>query len=223
LHAVTFNKQSLCQFQKTHGVVASSSIFRLLSKTVALPGRVSAYRERRRRDKASRTLKDALRTYLEGRYANALKLAEKAFKGSEERGVAALMAARAAHQLRDEDRYRIWLGRAAESDEEVRMARLMTEAEMAVDGRRFDEAAERLALVQSGGPRQIAALRLSLRVAQAQDDWEGVLRLARQLRKHKALNAEQAEPLIRRAHLAWLTRHDDDGRPSLPYRPPPDS
>jgi HemY protein len=182
---------------------------RLVGRTLELPSRVSAFRDRQRRDRAGRSLRDAVRVYLEGRYAQALKLADGAFDASEGKGLAAVMAARAAHALGDDNRYRIWLARAAEVDE-VRVARLMTEAEMALQGRRFDEAAERLAVLQTGGQRHIAALRLSLRTAQAQGDWEEVLRLARQLRKHKALTPEQAEPLIRRAHLEWLRRHDHD-------------
>lgn len=185
-------------------------VSRLVGRTLELPSRVSAFRDRQRRDRAGRSLRDAVRVYLEGRYAQALKLADGAFDAGEGKGLAAVMAARAAHALGDDNRYRIWLARAAEVGDEVRVARLMTEAEMALQGRRFDEAAERLAVLQTGGQRHIAALRLSLRTAQAQGEWEEVLRLARQLRKHKALTPEQAEPLIRRAHLEWLRSHDHD-------------
>lgn len=186
-------------------------LLRLVGRALELPQRVTAFRDRKRRERAGRSLRDAVRVYLEGRYAQALKLAEVAFDAGEGQGVAALMAARSAHAMGDETRYRVWLGRATEVGDEVRVARLMTEAEMALLGRRFDEAAERLDVLQSaGGQRHIAALRLSLRAAQARGEWEEVLRLARQLRKHKALSSEQAEPLIRRAHLEWLRRHDHD-------------
>lgn len=186
-------------------------LLRLVGRALELPARVTAFRDRKRRERGGRSLRDAVRVYLEGRYAHALKLAEGAFDAGEGQGVAALVAARSAHAMGDETRYRVWLGRATEVGEEVRVARLMTEAEMALAGRRFDEAADRLDVLQStGGQRHIAALRLSLRAAQARGEWEEVLRLARQLKKHKALSAEQAEPLVRRAHLEWLRRHDHD-------------
>lgn len=201
---------NLLLFLVAVGFAITYFLFRLVGRTLELPARVLAFRDRKRRDWAGRTLRDAVRVYLEGRYAQALKLADKAFATGEGKGLAAVMAARAAHALGDDSRYRIWLARATEVGEEVRVARLMTEAEMALQGRRFDEAAERLAVLQAGGQRHIAALRLSLRTAQAQGEWEEVLRLARQLRKHKALTPEQAEPLIRRAHLEWLRGHDHD-------------
>ena len=177
------------------------AVLRLVSNTIALPGRVGVFRERRRRENAGRSLREALRMLFEGRFSQALKLADAAHSAGEGRAVAALVAARAAHSMHDETRYRIWIGRAAEQEEESRVARLMTEAELAVEGRRFEEAAERLDSLRQAGHRHIAALRLSLRVASALAQWEEVLRLARQLRKHKALSDEQARTVMRRAHL----------------------
>ena len=179
-------------------------LLRLFARAAELPGRVGAYRARRRKDKAGQALREALRTLFEGRFAQALKHAGTAFAAGERAPVAALVAARAAHAMRDDTRYRLWLGRAAEQDEAVRIARLMTEAELAVEGRRFQEAAERLEQLRGAGQRHIAALRLSLKVASALGHWEEVLRLARQLKKHKALSDEQAQPLLRRAHLERL-------------------
>jgi len=181
--------------------VGSYVVLRLIGKTLALPGRVGIFRERRRRDKAGRALREGLRALFEGRYAQAVKRAGAAFDAGESRPIAALVAARGAHAMHDDTRYRIWIGRASEQDEEARVARLMTEAELAVEGRRFEEAAAHLESLRLLGHRHIAALRLSLRVASALGQWDEVLRLARQLRKHKALTDEQAQPLLRRAHF----------------------
>ncbi|HQU90210.1 MAG TPA: heme biosynthesis protein HemY, partial [Denitromonas sp.] len=112
-----------------------------------------------------------------------------------------------AHALRDDARYRDWLGKAA-TDERLRAARIMTEAEMAVEGRRFDEAAERIRALKGSDNRPVATLRLALKTAHALEKWEELVRIARQLRKHKALSKEQAEPLLRRAHLAALRERD---------------
>lgn len=179
-------------------------VLRLVSNTVSLPGRVGVFRERRRRESAGRSLRDALRALFEGRYSQAMKLADNAYSAGEGRAVAALVAARAAHAMHDDTRYRIWIGRATEQEGDSRVARLMTEAELAVEGRRFQEAAERLEGLRLAGQRHIAALRLGLRVASALAQWDEVLRLARQLRKHKALSGEQAQSVIRRAHLERL-------------------
>ena len=106
------------------------------------------------RERAAQAIYDAVRLRIEGRFGQALKQATAAYEAGESRGLAALLAARAAHSLRDETRYRYWLGKAAEHDGETRVARLMTEAKLAVEERRFDEAAERIADLQAGGQRQ---------------------------------------------------------------------
>ena len=53
-----------------------------------------------------------------GRFGQALKQATAAYETGESPGLAALLAARAAHSLRDETRYRYWLGKVAEEGEE---------------------------------------------------------------------------------------------------------
>ncbi|MBN8441319.1 MAG: heme biosynthesis protein HemY [Thauera sp.] len=179
-------------------------LLRLVRRTLGLPAQVAQWRERRRREKAGLALREALRAQFEGRFAQALKFASSAFASGESPAMAALVAARAAHAMRDDTRYRIWLGHAAEQGEEARVARLMTEAELAIEGRRFDEAAERLETLRLAGHRHIAVLRMSLTVASALGQWDELLRSTRQLLKHKALSVAQAEPLLRRAHLERL-------------------
>lgn len=181
--------------------VSAYAVLRIIRRTMALPGRVVQYRERRRKEKAGRALRDALRALFEGRFAQSVKFAGAAFSDGENRSMAALVAARAAHAMRDDTRYRIWLGKSAEQEEESRVARLMTEAELAVEGRRFEEAAEHLENLRLAGHRHIAVLRLSLRVASALARWEEVLRTARQLHKHKAMSEDQMRSVLRRAHV----------------------
>ena len=151
--------------------VAAYSLSRLVARTLALPRAVQQFRARKSRERASQAIYDAVRLRIEGRFGQALKQATAAYEANEAPGLAALLAARAAESLRDETRYRHWLAKAAEHDDEVRLARLMTEAKLAVEGRRFAEAGERLAELQAGGQRHIAALRLALRTAQATGDW----------------------------------------------------
>jgi len=197
--------------------LVSYVVLRLIGKTVALPGRVGVFRERRRKDKAGKAFRESLQALFEGRFAHAVKRAGAAFDSGESRAMAAIVAARAAHALHDDTRYRIWIGRAAEQQEEVRVARLMTEAELAIDARRFEEAAEKLESLKLSGHRHIAVLRLSLRVASALGRWDEVLRLARQLRKHKALTDEQMQPLVRRAHLERMRELAGDGEALAAY------
>src|SRR5262249_40876979 len=93
---------------------------RLLGQALALPATVRAYRARRRQERANAALTAALQAYYEGRYARAEKEASLAFEAGQTPGIAALLAARAAHQMRDFTRREAWLERAAESGEAVR-------------------------------------------------------------------------------------------------------
>ncbi|TYC48495.1 heme biosynthesis protein HemY, partial [Zoogloea oleivorans] len=131
------------------GFGAVYALSRLVSRTLALPRAVQHFRQRKSRERASQALYDAARLRIEGRFGQALKQAAVAYEANESPGLAALLAARSAHSLRDDERYRFWLEKAAAHDSEARVARLMTEAELAVEGRRFDEAAERIADLQA--------------------------------------------------------------------------
>ena len=183
------------------GVLLIHLALRVFTRTLALPSRVVQWRERRRREKADKALHGAINALFEGRFAQSLKSASTAYAATEGSSMAALVAARAAHALQDETRYREWLDHAAEQGKESEVARLMTEAELAIESRQFDVASSRLAQLREGGHKHIAMLRLEARVAFELGRWEELLHILRQLRKHKALTAEQAAPGLRRVHI----------------------
>ncbi|TYC48381.1 heme biosynthesis protein HemY, partial [Zoogloea oleivorans] len=74
-----------------------------------------------------------------------------------------------------------------------------------------------IADLQAGGQRHIAALRLALRTAQAKGNWVEAVRLVRQLVKVKALTAEQAEPVKRRANQEGLRQRAGDALALMNY------
>ena len=194
------------------GFAIGYGLLRTVINTLRLPQAVRAWRERKRREKASRALREAVQQLFEGRYGHALKNAGVSFAAGEAPALSALVAARAAHFLRDSRREEAWLKRAAEHDAEAHAARLMTEAELHVDARRFEAALVALEALQEGGGRHIAALRLALRVHRGLGRWDDVLKVARQLEKHRALTPEAAAPLKLRAHLESLRDRSGDAR-----------
>lgn len=187
-------------------------LLRALAHAVRLPRSVRAYRQRRRHEKAARALREAVQQLFAGRYGHALKNAALSHAAGEAPALSALVAARAAHFLRDEKREEEWLKRAGEQDGGAHTARLMTEAELHVDARRFDAALGALQALQADSGRHIAALRLGLRVYRGLGRWDDVLRVARQLEKHRALSAEAAAPLKQRAHLENLRQREGDSQ-----------
>ena len=192
-------------------------LLRMVSHTLRLPRAVREFRERKRQEKGVRALREAVQQLFEGRYGHALKNAALSYAAQEAPALSALVAARAAHFLRDGRREEEWLKRAAEHDAQAHAARLMTEAELHVDARRFDEALAALDALQEGGGRHIAALRLALRVHRGLGRWDDVLKVARQLEKHRALTQDAAVPLKQRAHLENLRGREGDARALVAY------
>ena len=181
-----------------------------IALTLSLPGRVRDYRERRRQAKASAIFQEAVRLLFEGRFGHALKKAAEAHAAGEAPGLAALIAARAAQRMREPGKQEAWLDRATLDDARTEAARLMLEAEMCLDARRFEDAVAVLARLQVIAGRHIAALRLELRAQQGCGNWDEVLRITRQLEKRDAMAAEVARELKLKAHQENVAQRQGD-------------
>ena len=190
------------------GFIAAYFLLRLISRTLDLPGRVSAFRARKRLEKAARSMREAVRALYEGRLSDSLKSARVAYASGGEVPEAALIAARAAHGLNDEQRYREWIDRAR-SYEKGRVPATLTAAELAVAEGRWDDAAEFLSVLERHGHRSSTVLRLSLEVARARREWGRIIECVSQLQSIKAMNAEMARPRIREARLLRLEQLRD--------------
>jgi HemY protein len=185
-------------------------LFRLLGSTLALPATVHAWRARRRRERAHTALAAALQAYYEGRYARAEKEAGVAFESGPTPGVAALLAARAAHQMRDFERRDRWLERADSSGEGLQAARLVSRAELALEDRDFTAARDALRNLHGAGPKHVATTRMLLRAERGAGAWDEVLRLASQLSKRDAIAPALAEEYKVQATVELLARSADD-------------
>jgi HemY protein len=191
-------------------VLALYMVMRALAVTVGLPKRVREYRERRQRERAGLVFQDAVRLLFEGRFGQAMKKAGESYAAGTAPGLSALMAARAAQRLREPEKLQDWMTRAMSDDPRNEAATLMLEAEMMNESRRFDEALAALDRLQDKKGRHIAALRLELRARQGNGDWDGVLKLARQLEKRDALPPEVAREVKTLAHLENIARRRAD-------------
>lgn len=189
------------------GVALLYTTFHFIDALMRMPARAARYRSRQRRRRAVAALRDAARLYFEGRYGHAQRSARVAVEGGESPGLAALIGARAAHAMREQAQADDWL-REAERHDELRVARLMTEADILTDRREFSDALDRIDTLQSGGQRHVAALRLAMRARRGLGDWVGLLRVVRLLLKHRALTPEQAAPVRRQAHTGALHELD---------------
>ena len=182
------------------------ALFRVVSHLLRMPAQVSMLRKHWRQNRGREALRGAMQMLYEGRYTKSQKLARRAYDLDEAPALAALTAARAAHQMRDGEERDRWLERAAGARGDSLEARLATRAELLLDERRFAEARDVLRELDAKGPKQVATMRLLLRAEQGLKNWEEVLRIVRLLEKREALPAEAAESLRITAIVETLKR-----------------
>jgi HemY protein len=184
---------------------------RLLGHALSLPTHVRAFRSRRRRERAHGAFAAALQAYYEGRYARAEKEAAVVYELGSTQGLAALLAARAAHQMRDFERRDRWLERAEGAAPGLEAARLVTRAELALEERDFAGARQALRGLHERGPKHIATLRMLLRAERGAGAWDEVRRLASQLVKRDAIAPALAEEYNVQATVELLQRSGSEG------------
>lgn len=184
-------------------------LIRVARKTFQMPQRVALYRQRQSERRAARALRNALQAHFEGRYGHAEREAIDAQELPETAGLAALIAARSAHRMREYGRRDDWL-RRAEADTGLRAAKLMTEAECLVDAREGVRALGVVGEMHAAGARHIQSVRLALKAHQYAGDWESVLRLLRTLNKRDALHPAAARQMKTSAYRALFAARADD-------------
>lgn len=182
------------------------ALLRLVSHTLRMPSQVSLLRKHWRQNRGREALRGSMQMLLEGRFGKSQKLARRAYELQEAPALAALTAARAAHQMRDGEERDRWLERAAGAPGDSIEARLATRAELLLDERRFEEARQVLRELDAKGPKQVATMRLLMRAEQGLQNWEEVLRIVRLLAKRDALAPETAETLRVAATVETLKR-----------------
>jgi HemY protein len=192
------------------GYFAFYFLARLAATVVAIPARVRAYREERERTRLRSSLNDALLAFFQGRYASAEKSAAAALAGDETKGVAAIIAARSAHELGRFSEREQFLDHAKGSAPEVDQARLTTLADLLVRQGRHEEALAVLKDLSARDSRNLRLLRLKLEAEQALRNWDEVLATVGSLLKLGGIGPAEAAAARRAAHLGNLNRKAQD-------------
>ena len=178
-------------------------LLRFIFGAVGLPAKVREYRERRRRDNARATLLTAVNAFFAGRFGRAEKAAVAAMESADTSALGAVLAARAAHELRRYEERDAYLARAEELASGEPVVRIIAAADMLLDQRRFQEA---LIALRTLPDKHTAALRLELKAQQQAKNWDQALLLIDQLERRSVFDATQASHLRRYAHAENLKR-----------------
>lgn len=192
------------------GYLAFYALARFVATLVAIPARVRAYREERTRSRHRQSLSDALLAFFQGRYASAEKSAAAALLGDETKGVAAIIAARSAHELGRFNERERFLDEAKGSAPDVDQARLTTLADLLVSQGRHEEALAVLKDLSARDSRNLRLLRLRLQAEQSLRLWDPVLDTVDALARLGGIGPAEAATARRAAHLGNLARDSQD-------------
>jgi HemY protein len=194
------------------GYFAFHLLARLVETLVAIPVRVRAYRAERARSRSRHALNDALLAFFQGRYASAEKSAAVAIEAEESRGVAAIIAARSAHELGRFQEREQFLDQAKGAAPDVDQARLTTLADLLISQGRHEEALAVLKDLSGRDARNLRLLRMRHASETALKRWDDVLTTTAALAKLGGLSETEASAARRAAHLGNLNRKAQDAQ-----------
>lgn len=179
-------------------IVVGYLAVRTVALTMSMPRRVRDF-QRRRLEKKERTLfADALRNYFEGRFGKAERAAAAVLSMDSSAGLAALVGAWSAHGRRDYALRDEYLAKTAEIAPGENVARLMAQAKMFLDERRYLDA---MNVLRQLPEKHTEALKLELRARELAHDWEAVLKLLPQLEKRKVYDRNMLQQIRRHAYV----------------------
>ena len=196
-------------------VVSGVVLLRLAVLTFNLPSIVRAQRERRAAKRRDENFVGGLRAYTEYRYQDAEQSLGQ-WQGDDPRlGLARVLAARAAQEMRALPQRERHLQEATEHGAEL--AAQLFEAEARLDAK---DAAAALAAINRAkdiAPQHTALLRLELKARQMMGQWDEVERLLDALMRSNALEPGVATQMRRMAYAENLKRRAGDDRGLLEY------
>jgi HemY protein len=166
---------------------------RLLVRTARLPSQVRVWRVLQKKDRARQKLDAAIVALLEGRYGRAQQQAQEALGVPHSSGLAALVAARAAIDVRRFDAAEGFLSRPEAQATSLAVPRLTLSAEIALEQGQPQEALRILEALKREAGMHTAALRLELRAMQAARRFADIPPLVDQLVKRGVFDAAQGE------------------------------
>jgi HemY protein len=196
-------------------VVGGIVLLRLAMLTLNLPAIVREQRERRAARKRDENFVGGLRAYTEYRYQDAEQSLGQ-WQGDDTRvGLARVLAARAAQEMRAVAQRERHLQEAVAHGAEL--GAQLFEAEASLDAKDATAALVGINRAKEIAPQHTALLRLELKARQMTGQWDEVERLLDLLTRSNALEPGVAAQMRRMAYAENLKRRADDERGLLEY------
>ncbi|MBI1174423.1 MAG: heme biosynthesis protein HemY [Sideroxydans sp.] len=182
-------------------------LLRIVLSAMNLPEFVRRFRAERLQKKGRSAMMEALAAFFEGRYAAAEKAAVRAMDLGERSGINPIIAARAAHELREFDKRDTYLAAAEGKSVGEATMRLMAQSKFMLDQQQPQSALNALKQLRDSGVKgHIGALQMELKAQQLAQNWDGVLEVLVQLEKRAVLDAAVIEQMRQQAYVGKLRR-----------------
>ncbi|MDP2143068.1 MAG: heme biosynthesis HemY N-terminal domain-containing protein [Gallionella sp.] len=185
-------------------------VVRLLLAAVHLPAYVKKFRMERAQNKARELLDETLNAFFEGRYAAAEKAAARAMELGDTSALHPIIAARAAHELREYDKRDAYLSAAEDKASGDSTMRLLATTKFMLDQHDPRAALNALHKLRASGVKgHVGALSLELKAQQQTGNWDEVLNILDQLEKRSAIDVTLAAQLRQQAWLEKIRQQED--------------
>lgn len=190
--------------------IALHLILQLYQYTRRLPANIRNKKDIQRMKNGHEALIESLHGLVEGHYKKAEEAAASALRFGENSGLSALIAARAAHKLKNKSHRDKYLQEVERSAPQATVARLLLQAEMLLDDREYNQADLTLKALDKIEANHPQALRLTLKVQIRLKHWEQVLAILQQPETSNLLETWQLSEYRQLAHQHFIQHYAND-------------
>ncbi|MBL4828165.1 MAG: hypothetical protein JKY66_10735 [Spongiibacteraceae bacterium] len=180
------------------------SIFSLIRRAISGSNKIGQWFSGRGYRKSQRQTSLGLIAYIEGNWQSARRILSRAADRSETPLLNYLIAARACYELGDNKQIKEFLQKAEQSTAGAGIAVELTQAELQLKSGQLEQALATLTRVRHNAGKHPYLLRLLQSVYVGLNDWQAVLALLPELRRHKVDSEENLSALALSASKARM-------------------
>ena len=179
---------------------------RFLARLLGSPGQILNWAGARRLRQAARLSSRGLINFTEGNWSRARKQLLRGARFGESPLLNYLLAARASYRLSEPEAMRRYLTQAAESDLAARVAVDLTQAELQIHARQYEQALATLKRAQRSRGKHPFVLHLLCKAYDGLGDLEAMAALLPELRKHRVAGPVELDELEARVYRDLLEK-----------------
>ena len=179
-------------------------VVRLIQRLVGGQHSLASWIGGRRTRASARLTTRGLISFIEGNWSRSRRQLLRGARNSDAPLINYLMAARASYRLNEPDRMREYLGAAEEAEAGAGIAVELTQAELKLHARQYEQALATLVRARRNAGRHPYVLDLLHRAYYGLRDWPELIKLLPDLVKHKVLPANALQELEREVYRGQL-------------------